>query len=469
MINLLLLISLIIPCCIFADNAVPTLQASDHFLGYLCLAIFIFAYIVVIFEEQIKLKKTIPVMCAAGIIWGLVSIIGIQKGLSHEVSNIIKSNINEFAEISLFLLVAMTYINIMKERNIFNYVRSILLSMGLSYRKLFWLITLLSFFISPIADNLTTALFMASIVISLGNANKSFTSISLVGIVISVNAGGAFSPFGDITTLMVWQKGMLKFSEFFNIFIPSVVNYFIPTFIMQFYISKESPTEHIEDISSLKPGAKTSIVLFLLTVLTAIIFNHFLNLPPMIGMMLGLCYLFIYTYLVQIRIIGNSNKKYNNFSPDAVFEHIKNSEWDTLLFFYGIILCVGGLSSLGYFQLAGNHLYEISWSPNISKHMQMTLANSIIGILSAIIDNIPIMFSVLTMNPTMPSGQWLLVVLTAGVGGSLLSIGSAAGLALMGIGRKYYTFMSHLRWVAVIFLGYILSIFTHIIINDSLF
>ena len=135
------------------------------------------------------------------------------------------------------------------------------------------------------------------------------------------------------------------------------------------------------------------------------------------------------------------------------------AEWDTLLFFYGVILCVGGLSQFGYLATVSQFLYH---------DLGATTANVMVGILSAIVDNIPVMFAVLTMLPDMSHGQWLLVTLTAGVGGSLLSIGSAAGVALMGAARGTYTFGAHLKWTPVIALGYAGSIVAHLMINAGI-
>ncbi len=146
--------------------------------------------------------------------------------------------------------------------------------------------------------------------------------------------------------------------------------------------------------------------------------------------------------------------------PFDIFSRIARSEWDTLLFFYGVVLCVGGLGFMGYLSLLSETLYG-GWNP--------VWANVVLGLISAVVDNIPVMFAVLSMAPDMSEGNWLLITLTAGVGGSLLSMGSAAGVALMGQARGIYTFMVHLRWVPAILLGYAASIATHLWINASLF
>ncbi|GAJ22155.1 unnamed protein product, partial [marine sediment metagenome] len=140
----------------------------------------------------------------------------------------------------------------------------------------------------------------------------------------------------------------------------------------------------------------------------------------------------------------------------------------TLLFFYGVILCVGGLATLGYLEYLSTIMYG-SWGEYLSAAHTATPANIAVGVLSAIIDNIPVMYAVLTMNPSMSEGQWLLVTLTAGIGGSLLSIGSAAGVALMGQAKGHYTFMGHLKWSWTIAVGYVAAIGAHLWLNSHLF
>jgi Na+/H+ antiporter NhaD/arsenite permease-like protein len=155
------------------------------------------------------------------------------------------------------------------------------------------------------------------------------------------------------------------------------------------------------------------------------------------------------------------NRKTSDRPPAFnVFKALQRAEWDTLMFFYGIILAVGGLGALGYLSLGSNAMYG---------DLGPTTANILVGILSAILDNIPIMFAVLSVMPDMDQGQWLLVTLTAGVGGSMLSIGSAAGVAVMGQARGVYTFLSHLKWTWAIAIGYAASIWVHFLVNSGRF
>ena len=426
------------------------INLTTSYVGILSLIVFILAYAVVMAEEFSHLRKSKPVIISAALIWGIIAFhFSSNKEIAHEIEYALEHNILEFAELFLFLLVAMTYINALEERQVFNVVRYQLTSRGFSFRQLFIFTGIITFFLSPIADNLTTALVMCSVLLACGKGNTKFLSIGCINIVVAANAGGAYSPFGDITTLMVWQAGIVDFFTFFKIFIPSVVNYVIPAVIMYFFIPKEKPAISTEKIY-IKRGGKFIIFLGLLTIFSAVNFHNFLHLPPMLGMMFGLGLLGLFSY--YLKITHNPENEEQKFD---FFRKISKAEWDTLLFFFGVILSVGGLGFIGYLTLVSEFLYD---------GLGPTIANAIVGILSAIVDNIPVMFAVITMRPEMSIDQWLLVTLTTGVGGSLLSIGSAAGVALMGQARGYYTFFGHLKWTPVIFLGYIASIYVHMIL-----
>ena len=445
------------------------LSLTTHNVGYAAIAIFLIAYLVVMAEEFVHLRKSKPVILAAGIIWAMIAYVYAQAGITHTVEQAIRHNILEFAELMLFLLVAMTYINAMEERLVFESLRAWLVRKGFSYRKLFWLTGCLAFMISPIADNLTTALLMGAVVMAVGVDSPRFVAVACINIVVGANAGGAFSPFGDITTLMVWQKGIVDFWSFFHLLVPSMVNFLIPAAFMHFAVPHVKPAASTERVR-MKRGAKVIMVLFLATIATAVSFHNFLHLPPMVGMVTGLAYLQFFGFYLRMTHardlpgVPYSEAKANEMVGDVtafeIFRQISRAEWDTLLFFYGVVLCVGGLGFIGYLELLSRLMY-VEIGP--------TFANIMVGVLSSVVDNIPVMFAVLTMGPDMSQGQWLLVTLTAGVGGSLLSIGSAAGVALMGQARGSYTFFSHLKWTPVIALGYGGGIVVHMWLNAGRF
>ncbi len=431
------------------------MDLTMHPLGLAALAVFVLAYAIVVVEELIEMRKSKPVLLAAGLIWIFIGLA--YRGSGHEeyIANVATHTMAEYGELFLFLFVAITYVNSLEERGVFAALREKLIAMNLSYRKLFWLTGFLAFFLSPMLDNLTTALVLGAVVLAVGAKSPAFIVLACINVVVAANAGGAYSPFGDITTLMVWQKNKLQFWEFFAIFVPSLVNFLVPAVIMSLAVPNLVP-EPQEAKVEMKPGAGVVIALFALTVITAVTFRNVFDLPPAMGMMMGLGYLNTFSWFFK-RYVRRRNRADLLFDAFKVMERV---EWDTLLFFFGIIFAVGGLGVIGYLELLSRTLYD---------GLGPTTANTIVGIVSAIIDNIPIMFAVLTMDPPMSDGQWLLITLTAGVGGSLLSVGSAAGVALMGLARGRYTFFAHLKWTWAIALGYFASIAAHMLINADKF
>ena len=423
-------------------------------LGILALGLFVLAYVLVAIEEFIDLRKSKPVILAAGAIWIIVALLVRQQSpdAQEELERMVQHNLAEYAALFLFLLVAMTYINAMTERNVFEALRASLVSRSFNYRRLFWITGTIAFFLSPIADNMTTALLMGAVVLSVGKDSPRFVSVACVNIVVASNAGGAFSPFGDITTLMVWQSLHVTFFEFFQLFVPSVVNYLVPAAIMSFALPDAQP-KHETLVVPLKRGAFVICFLFLCTIVTAVVFEQFLGLPPFLGMMTGMSYLFFYSHYVRM----TSPTDHEDFAQFNIFNKVAQAEWDTLFFFFGVMFCVGGLGYIGYLEIMSNVLYG---------GMGATTANVSMGVISAIVDNIPVMFAVLTMDPEMSKYQWLLITLTTGVGGSLLSIGSAAGVALMGQARGVYTFFNHLKWSWAVGLGFAGSVYAHHLFNN---
>ncbi|WP_019529063.1 sodium:proton antiporter NhaD [Dasania marina] len=461
LVKVITLLLLAMPAVASSTQTMASNEAIDltgHWVGLVSLAIFVTAYVFVILEEKLHLRKSKPVLLAAGLIWALIAI-AYRDHSSLAVEHAIRHNFLEYAELFFFLLVAMTYINSIIERGVFDALRDWLIENGFTYKGLFWFTGILAFFISPIADNLTTALIMCAVVMTVGQGHKQFINISCINIVVAANAGGAFSPFGDITTLMVWQKGIIEFFTFFQLFIPAAVNFLIPAFIMSFAIPTGLPPANNGQKASIKPGGLAIVGLFIATICTAVSFHQFLHLPPVFGMMTGLAYLKFYGF--YLRKAGHDAPQSSiptdrPEKPFDIFERVAHAEWDTLFFFYGVIMVVGGLGFIGYLELASVAMYG---------ELGPTMANIVVGLLSAVVDNIPVMFAVLTMQPDMSQTQWLLVTLTAGVGGSLLSIGSAAGVALMGQARGYYTFFGHLKWLPAIALGYAGSIYVHLLIQ----
>jgi NhaD family Na+/H+ antiporter len=458
-----------LPSVAWASQAGP-IDLTFSAYGMIALAIFTLAYVLVILEEYLHLSKSKPVLAAAGLIWLVLGWLYSQNNLSEVALNAFNHNLLEYAQLFLFLLVAMTYINALEERGFFYSLKVFLENKQLSLRQLFWVTGMLAFVISSFANNLTTAMLMCAIVMNVASHNRAFIALACVNIV-GANAGGTFSPFGDITTLMIWQAGKVDFLAFFVLLVPAIVNFIVPAAIMSCFIKSVPRHEACAEPLPMKRGAKRIFGLFLLTILSAVLCHSILGMPPVLGMMFGLSYLkFMGYYLVRSlpksldkkRAIAaqaqdqEALERLGNVVPFNVFSNIARSEWDTLMFFYGIVLCVGGLGFMGYLHLVSEALY-VNWSP--------TYANIAVGIISAIVDNIPVVFAVLAMDPVMSTNQWLLIALTAGVGGSMLSIGSAAGVALMGQTKGIYSFVYHLKWSWAIAMGYVASIATHLWLN----
>lgn len=465
-----LLGSIFLPNIAIASEQTTRIDLTGHWVGIAALVLFFIAYLFVMAEEFIHLRKSKPVVLAAGVIWVLIAWYYQSQGVTHTVEAAFKHNLEEYAELLLFLIVAMTYIIAMEERQVFEALRTWLIRRGLSYRALFWTSGLLAFFISPVADNMTTALLMGAVVMAVGGSNKKFVLLSCINLVVAANAGGTFSPFGDITTLMVWQKnieavnGPVTFWTFFSLFLPALANWLVPACIMSFAVPNEKPKGNSMQLP-LRRGAIVIIGLFFITIAMAVLAHSMLELPPVLGMLSGLGLLQIYAFKLKIsgeksHIHKTENGDLSNPIPYDIYSKIARAEWDTLFFFYGVILCVGGLGFLGYLSLVSQTIYG-GWGA--------TNANIAIGLISAVVDNIPVMFAVLSMMPDMSIGQWMLVTMTAGVGGSLLSIGSAAGVALMGQAHGSYTFFGHLKWTPVIALGYAASIGVHMLVNQHMF
>lgn len=386
-------------------------------------------------------------MLAAGFIWLLVAM---DQPHNAETAERVKENAHDFAELFLFLLTAITYITAIGGRNVFRKLGARLVASGRGLRSLFWATGSISFILSPLADNLTTALLMGAVVVNVAGDDRRFVATACANIVVAANAGGAFSPFGDLTTLMVWQSGKVPTFEFGALIVPALVSWLIPAVGMHFTIPTEGKQSFSESVE-MASDWWVIVLLFLLTIVTAVTFFAAFGLPPFLGMTTGLGYYLVYCYYDCWR----------RGEPDPgqmAFDDIADVHWDTLLFFFGVIMAVGGLGAFGLLQGASAFLYE---------GLGPTGANIGVGLVSAVLDNVPVMFAVLSMEPDMVLSQWLLVTLTAGIGGSLLSVGSAAGVALMGTASGVYTFASHLRWTPVILLGYAAGVGAHLWLNGA--
>ncbi|BCX82058.1 hypothetical protein MIT9_P1640 [Methylomarinovum caldicuralii] len=447
-----LLLSLCLPSLAWATHEMPPLKMPlvDHPVALACVAIFAFAYVLVMLEDVLELRKSKPILLAAAVIWVLISLLDRHLGiLPARARYVLRAELVEYAELFLFLLVATVYVNLLDERGLFKMLCCRIASRRIDYRSLFWMLGWISFLLSTVVNNLTTALIVATVTLMIGRDNPRFIALTCLSAVIASNAGGAFSPFGDITTLMVWQQDKLDFVQFFPLFLPALMNFLVPALCLHWAVPKGVPPYPEVCELGTRRGTWIILALFFTTILIAVVFEQVFELPPYLGMMAGLALLMFYAYHMERR------------HPDEsfdIFHQMRTVEWDTLLFFFGVVFAVGGLRYLGYLALASKKIYT-DLGPDI--------ANILVGFLSAVVDNVPVMLAVLQMEPEMDVFQWQLVTLTAGVGGSMLAVGSAAGVAMLGQARAYYTSLLHLRWSPVIVLGYAASIVAHYLLNGS--
>ena len=417
-----------------------TLNLAWTWVGIAALAVFVIAYYFIATEEKYEINKAKPALFAGTFMFMLIGIYYALNGMNVDpLHHEMKVLILEIAEIFFFLLVAMTFIETMIERNVFDVLKYKLVSKGYTYKKLFWLTGLLAFFISPVADNLTTALILSTVLFTIDKENKAFLVPGAINIVVSANAGGAWSPFGDITTLMAWTAGKGEFVDFLSLFPASIVGWVITAWLLSKVVPEGKPpfSEQTDKPEALKPGAKVIIWLGVFTIATAVLGHQFFHFPAMWGMMFGLSVLKLYSYSL----------KHTEGESFDIFVNMQKVENDTLLFFFGILAAVGALHFLGFL-----HYIVVLYDA-----IGPTAGNIGIGFISAIVDNVPVMSAVLKANPEMGLDQWLLVTLAAGIGGSMISFGSAAGVGVMGRLRGIYTFGSHMKYAWMIVVGYLVS------------
>ena len=463
---------LLLPSLAVAEDATQQLDLKAHFVGYFAVAITVLAYAVAMTEDLHQLSKAKPMVLGSALIWLAIFVFyKVEYGAAKNVAVAFQSNLTAYAELFLFITVSMTFLNAMTERGIFDALRIVLANRQYSYRQLFWITGVLAFLLSLVISSLTVGLLMGYIILVIGKGRPKFVGLAGLNTVVAANASGTMSPLGGISTFFVWQQNALHFTEFFTLTLPCIVNFLVPAAIMYFSVNKETPA-FAKETPVLKRGSKRVIFIFMLTFSMTVLSNVFLDMPAIAGMMLGLALLQFFAYYLTKSeklshfLIPETQETIDSKKGFDVFKCIAGVDWDTLLFFYGAMMIVGALSFLGYLDAMAHYLFtEIS----------PTIANILIGLSSSSIDNGTLMFAVLNMHPNLPIGQWLLLTLTLGVGGSLLAIGSAPALHVLGLMKgnmkegEGYTFTLHLRWMPAILLGFFASIATLFLINGGQF
>ena len=392
-----------------------------------------------------------------------------HQQMMDKITTIIQEHLGDTSTTLFFLMGAMTIVEIVDQNGGFNWVRNVMKTK--SKRALLWRIAFLTFFLSAILDNLTTSIVMIMILRKLVSDHKDrIIYASLV--IIAANSGGAFSPIGDVTTIMLWNKGLITaLGVICEILIPSIISMVIPALIMQFMLkgdlampaSNETAEASVSDFSSAE--RKTVFVLGVGGLMFVPVFKAITGLPPFVGILLVLGVLWTATELFYRNLHRSADAE---GTQKRVTKLLKRVDMSTILFFLGILMAVSCLAEVGVLQSLGEGL-NVAFDGN---HYMVT---GIIGVLSSIVDNVPLVAGCMGMYPVAPTGDmavdgvfWQLLAYCAGVGGSMLIIGSAAGVVVMGLEKiTFGWYMKHISWIA--FVGYIAGIVCYWFIRTFLY
>lgn len=392
-----------------------------------------------------------------------------HQQMMDKITTIIQEHLGDTSTTLFFLMGAMTIVEIVDQNGGFNWVRNVMKTK--SKRALLWRIAFLTLFLSAILDNLTTSIVMIMILRKLVSDHKDrIIYASLV--IIAANSGGAFSPIGDVTTIMLWNKGLITaLGVICEILIPSIISMVIPALIMQFMLkgdldmpaSNETAEASVSDFSSAE--RKTVFVLGVGGLMFVPVFKAITGLPPFVGILLVLGVLWTATELFYRNLHRSADAE---GTQKRVTKLLKRVDMSTILFFLGILMAVSCLAEVGVLQSLGEGL-NVAFDGN---HYMVT---GIIGVLSSIVDNVPLVAGCMGMYPVAPTGDmavdgvfWQLLAYCAGVGGSMLIIGSAAGVVVMGLEKiTFGWYMKHISWIA--FVGYIAGIVCYWFIRTFLY
>ena len=437
------------------------------------VVVFCVGYLFIALESVTKVNKAAVALLMFVVCWTLFMVDpgsylpGFSgQELINKASAAITEHLGDTSTTLFFLMGAMTIVEIVDQNGGFNWVRGVMKSKG--KRTLLWRIAFLTFFLSAILDNLTTSIVLIMILRKLVKEHKDrIIYASLV--IIAANSGGAFSPIGDVTTIMLWNKGVITaLGVLSEITIPSIVSMVIPAFVLQYSLhgdledidSPDAPVETEEQ----ELGHRQRAAVFCIGVgglMFVPVFKGITGLPPFVGIMLVLSVLWITTELFY-RSLATSYEAHG--TKKRVVNLLHRIDMSTILFFLGILMAVASLEQTGVLTTIGKGL-NVAFDGN---HYAVT---GIIGVLSSIIDNVPLVAGCMGMYPVAPTGDmavdgifWQLLAYCAGVGGSMLIIGSAAGVVVMGLEKiTFGWYMKHVSWIAA--LGYLGGIFCYWVIR----
>lgn len=401
------------------------------------LVVFFIGYLGIIFEHQIKLNKAAIAIFMAVACWGIFFIS--QPGeLSHDLT-LLNEHVSNVAQVVFFLLGAMTIVELMDSHGAFTLMTRFVQTT--SKKKMLWAVGITTFFLSAVLDNLTTTILMISLLRKLLPESKERLLFACL-VVIASNAGGAWTPIGDVTTTMLWIKGQLStWSVMKALFIPSFIALIVPLVYLSRKVKGKIPRPILKENHHQEPGAFFVLVLGFIGLIFVPILKAWTGLPPFMGILISLAILWLIT--------DGLHAPYQNRKHLTVPHIFTKIDLSGILFFLGILLCVGALEAvriLDYLAQGLNYYCK-----------NLILISTFIGVLSAIVDNVPLVAATIGMYPLeqfpMDHSLWHMIAYAAGVGGSLFIIGSASGVALMGLEK--IDFISYMKTMTIpAFLGY---------------
>ena len=431
---------------------------------------FVLGYAAIALESFTRVNKAAIALLMFVICWTIFAMapedfvtgVAADQMMSY-VNGIIQHHLGDTATTLFFLMGAMTIVEVVDQNGGFNFVRDLLRTTN--KRTLLWRIAILAFVLSAILDNLTTSIVMVMLLRKLVRDQKDRLIYASL-IVIAANAGGAFSPIGDVTTIMLWNGGMVTATGVITeLFVPSLVSMIIPALILQRRLKGQLviPEGKVESLADELTSQEKRIVFFLGVggLIFVPIFHGMTGLPPFVGMLLALGMVWLTTELFY----GNKRNRNKEGIKKRVSKLLGRIDMSTIMFFLGILMAVACLQEIHVLTAMGQWLNEVSGGNHY-------LVTGIIGVLSSIVDNVPLVAGCMGMYPIAPTGDmavdgifWQLLAYCAGVGGSMLIIGSAAGVVAMGIER--ITFGWYMRNITLVaFVGYIAGIATYWLLDS---
>ena len=424
---------------------------------------FVAGYLCITLESLTKINKAAIALLMCVVCWTLLMVSPgayypdvASDGVLHHISEVIEHHLGDAAGTLFFLMGAMTIVEIVDSNGGFNFVRDIMKTR--SKRKLLWRVAIATFFLSSILDNLTASIVMIMVLRKLVQSREERLIYAAL-IIISANSGGAFSPIGDVTTIMLWIKGVVTTQGILTeIFIPSLVSMLVPAFILQYSLSGKFDKEQNLVTAEISQFTKVQRnIIFWLGVGGLVfvpIFKSITHLPPFMGILLVLGVLWTVTE------IFHHNTSEDDTMAKRVSDLLSRIDLSTIMFFLGILMAVAVLQEIGVLTALGTGLNEVFVG-------NYYVINGIIGVLSSIVDNVPLVAGCMGMYPVAETGVmaidgifWQLLAYCAGVGGSMLIIGSAAGVVVMGLEKiTFGWYLKRITWIA--FVGYLAGIVTY--------